>query len=188
MIPPLKPSGVLPPFLHPDGPGAASYLMAPYDVTLLELVTRFAQSPERIEILKGLLNYRKQLKSIGITNGFQWIDGSFVEDCERLRSRPPKDVDLVTFAYRPQSHTDDMLWVALFDENMHLFDNQQCKDTYHCDAFYVDLHVMPELIVDYSRYWFGLFSHQRETYLWKGCLRIELAENEDPLIDALGVL
>jgi hypothetical protein len=65
------------------------------------LVQRFAASRERLDILRGLLEYRAALGAIGIVQGFQWLDGSFVEDVEVTKGRPPSDIDVVTLAYRP---------------------------------------------------------------------------------------
>lgn len=53
------------------------------------LVKRFATSAERIEILLVLIAYRTELRSLGFLDGFQWIDGSFVEQIEITRNRPP---------------------------------------------------------------------------------------------------
>ena len=37
--------------------------------------------------------YRAALRAVGFDRGFQWLDGSFVED------RVPKDLDVVSFTY-----------------------------------------------------------------------------------------
>ena len=136
------------------------------------LVKRFATSPERIEILMGLIGYREKLRSLGLQDGFQWIDGSFVEQVELTRSRPPADVDVVTFARRP-AITDEE-WVNLAQANVQLFDQTAVKTQFKCDAYFVDLGINPALIVSDTRYWFGLFSHQRDTSLWKGMLAVPL--------------
>jgi len=70
VIPELNQSGVLPPFIPEQGPTDPAG-MAPYRSTITEFVSRYAQSPERIIILKGLLEYRRKLKAIGITQDFQ---------------------------------------------------------------------------------------------------------------------
>lgn len=186
MIPNFKSSGILPPFIdNPNGPSDGNQ-MAPYKTSLVEFIGQFSISPERNAILKGFLAYRKQLKALGITKGFQWVDGSFVEDCEKNRSRPPKDVDFVTFAYRPPQIIDEQKWKAFVESNISFFgDNDGIKKLYFSDAYYVDLNAAPHLIVDYTRYWFGLFSHQRETYVWKGCLQINLCEDEDSVLTLL---
>lgn len=77
-------------------PGLGTHVMTPYRCTLLELVQKYATSPERISILKGYCDFRTALISNGIT-GFQWADGSFVENVESQRGRPPGDIGVVTF-------------------------------------------------------------------------------------------
>jgi len=44
--------------------------------------------------------YRAALRDLGL-NGVQWINGSFCEDVERTRGRPPGDIDLVSLIVRP---------------------------------------------------------------------------------------
>jgi hypothetical protein len=34
-------------------------------------------------------------------------------------------------------------------------------------------------VVDDTRYWLGLFSHQRDTLLWKGILKVAMADDND---------
>lgn len=182
MIPELNQSGVLPPFMPDQGPSDPAG-MSPYRSTIDEFVYRYAQSPERITILKGLLKYRKKLRDMGITEGFQWVDGSFVENVEVNRGRPPNDIDVVTFALRPtQDHEE---WRSLVYGNREFFDPGLCKKAYCCDAYYVDLNIPPMQIVSNTRYWFGLFSHQRESYLWKGMIEIPIQCADD---EALRIL
>jgi len=70
---------------------------SPYVVGLLDVVERFATTPERIRILDGLLRFRADLHQTGIVSGFQWLDGSFMEQVEILEHRPPRDLDVVNF-------------------------------------------------------------------------------------------
>lgn len=162
--------------------------MAPYKAELIEVVQRFATSPERIRILQGLLNFRQRLRDVDIIEGFQWIDGSFVENCERHRSRPPSDVDLVTFAERPRAYQDAPAWNSFVKDNVDLFDRNKLKQDYCCDAFYEDLGLPSRIVVSRSRYWFGLFSHQRVTYIWKGLLEIPLQADDEQASLLLGGL
>ncbi len=74
---------------------------SPYVVTAGELVQRFAINASRCVILDGLLRYRAELRELGFVGGFQWLDGSFVEDVEAREDRAPKDIDVVTFAHPP---------------------------------------------------------------------------------------
>jgi len=171
VIPELNQSGVLPPFIPEQGPTDPAS-MAPYRSTITEFVCRFARSPERMTILRGLLEYRRKLKGIGITEGFQWIDGSFVENVELNRGRPPSDIDIVTFAMRPTTDLEE--WKGIVNDNKELFLPNESKKKFLCDAYFVDLNTHPIHVVSHTRYWFGLFSHQRESYLWKGMIEIPI--------------
>lgn len=135
----------------------------------------FAHSAEREALLLGLLDYRAALHAAGIVDGFQYIDGSFTEDCERLRGRPPRDIDVVTFAALPCAPADRR---AFLMNHAALFNPAQTKADYHCDAYFVDLQKPPRLLVSDSAYWSGLFSHQRVTALWKGMVQIPLASDD----------
>lgn len=182
MIPELNQSGVLPPFIPEQGPTDPAG-MAPYKTTISEFVRRYSHSPERITILRGLLEYRKKLREIGISNGIQWLDGSFVENVEANRGRPPADVDIVTFALRPTNDLEH--WKKLVNGNKDLFLPQDAKKKYHCDAYFVDLNTHPIHVVSSTRYWFGLFSHQRESYLWKGMVEIPIECSDDEAFEIL---
>lgn len=84
---------------------------APYAVSLSDFVMRFSTSAERIEILEGFLKYRAALHAVGLIAGFQWVDGSFVENVEICprRRRSPHDVDVVTFYEMPVGATQSSL-------------------------------------------------------------------------------
>ena len=172
MIPAFNISNVLPPFCGDDPTSSSN--VSPYEVSMSDLVNRFGTTPQRIEILKGLIKYRARLAELNITSGFQLIDGSFVENCEALRGRAPSDVDIVTFAYRPEGQLQNIV-----QNNLDIFDPNQSKITFKCDAYFVDLNKAPDLIATDSFYWFGLFSHQRATSLWKGMLKIPLISDDD---------
>ena len=88
--------GILPPFTGDPTDGAT---MSPFKVTVHEFVASFALTHERAQILEGLLEFRRRIHGFGITCGLQWIDGSFVEMNDAVR--PPRDVDVVTFFFRP---------------------------------------------------------------------------------------
>lgn len=184
MIPNHNQAGVLPPFLPGSSPHEAN-AMAPYRVSLLEIAKKFATSGERTKILRGLIAYRDELRRVGICSGFQWIDGSFVEDCERVRGRSPQDIDLITFSYRPEAYSDDDQWRELIYSRHDLFHPECSKKSFSCDAYFVDLAINPILIVTHTRYWFGLFSHQRDTSQWKGMLEIPITPNDIDVEDFL---
>ena len=176
-IPNFTISGVLPPFLGPTATDPA--LMSPYATSLTRVANKLCPSNERKVIFRGLLQYRQALAAIGFISGFQWLSGSFLEDIETIESRPPNDIDLITFVHRPAAALDDAALQALMAANLGLFVPTQTKATYHCDAYFVDMDIpMPENIVNQTRYWFGLFAHRR-TGIWKGLLQIPLAVTQD---------
>ncbi|MFY8322352.1 DUF6932 family protein [Pseudomonas aeruginosa] len=178
VIPALNQSGVLPPFIQEFGP-TSSAAMAPYGTSMAAVASRFTSTPERKAIFEGLLNFREQLRQAGLVEGFQWLAGSYLEDCERYRGRPPKDVDIVTFARRPTGMEEMTAWQGFVQQNMHVFDKRLIKDTHMCDSYHVDLSLPTEAIVSSTRFWFGLFSHQRDTYLWKGILAVPLIDDDE---------
>lgn len=173
-IPSLNLSQVLPPYIGADATDRDG--MSPFEASMSELVNRFATSAERAQILEGLLNYREALNSIGIVDGFQWIAGSFCENVEAIRGRPPGDVDVVTFAYRHIA--DDAQWFAFFLSNQPVFDPIETKHRFKSDAYYIDLGKPADIVVDDTAYFGGLFSHQRNSHLWKGMIKIPLASDD----------
>ena len=173
MIPLFNLSRVLPPFIGASATDRDG--LSPFETTLEEVINRFATSDERARILEGLLAYRGALQQAGIVNGFQWIAGSFCEDVETIRGRPPGDVDVVTFAYRP---VPDDQWPAYFYLHQQLFNPAWIKQHFKSDAYYIDLGKDADLIAEDATYWCGLFSHQRNSHLWKGMLKIPLASDD----------
>lgn len=178
MFPPFNLSGVIPPFkttpTDPDG--------SPYRTDLCTLVEQLGTSDERRRILAGLLGYRAALRTLGVTAGFQLIDGSFTEDCERQRGRPPSDIDLVTYAYLPVPPSAVPGFLTAYPN---LFQPSLSKHWFHCDAYFVDLAKSAELVLDDTFYWYGLFSHQKITATWKGMLRIPLLADDEQALQLL---
>lgn len=187
MIPAFEPSGVLPPFLGARPGRSPDH--APYRTSSLEIVNQLGTSLERLTILEGFLDYRRRLGDLGIVRGFQWIDGSFVEDCEMRRGRPPKDMDLVTFFRRPDAVRDDVAWGAFIASHTEALDDlfipDRAKALCQCDGYPVELDTDVEAVVAQTHFWFGLFSHSREDREWKGILQVEL---HDPQSDAAAAL
>lgn len=175
-IPPLTIDGLLPPFLG-TMPGLQFHLASPYEATVAEVVNRFATTPERKCILAGWLQYRQAMRAIGIRRGAQWLDGSFMEDKERLRGSPPDDLDLVFFFYRPSTHPTTPLFQALAAANQALFHQPTIKAAYHVHAFHVDMNSNPEDIVKLTTYYLGLFSHTRGS-VWKGLIQVRQEDEQ----------
>jgi hypothetical protein len=138
---------VLPPHL---GVGGAISTLSPYACTTLELCQRFATTAARKQILQGFLDLRAALAALGV-QGFQWLDGSFVEDIEAQEGRDPKDMDVVTFVANPAAPA--ALVAAVMAGNPNLWNRPHVKATYHIDHFSLPLGSHPVQIVEHTRYW-----------------------------------
>jgi hypothetical protein len=162
--------------------------MAPYDATMSEVAIHLCTSAPRVKLFKGLLQLRAELRALGIEFANQWLDGSFCEDVETTRRKPPGDIDVLTLLIRPKSAQDDASWAALWAANQHVFDSKQAKANFGCEAFYVDAGYPAWFVADQVTYWFGLFTHQRISYLWKGMLQVSLASDDaeaEAVVDGL---
>ena len=168
-IPPYTPEGVLPP--HVGNPASSRQDLSPYHVTIVDVCQRWRSSPERRDILNGLLQLRGALRANGIIDGFQWLDGSFVEHSESTRGLPPNDIDVVTFFVPPPAILPGGAATLSIIQN-----RGATKTNYRVDHILVSLGQYPALLVDETRYWTGLFSHRKSDDLWKGMLRIELGD------------
>lgn len=120
-------NGLLPPFL--DSP-ASEQGRSPYRVRLTDFVLRFGDTGTRRSLLSGLLDYRAALHTSGVHVGFQWVNGSFVEETSHTR-REPRDIDVVTFFHLPEGQTQ-LQWA---NENPTLISPQASKQQYGVDAF-----------------------------------------------------
>ncbi len=165
-IPFFDHNNVIPPHL---GDPSKPTDLSPYQCTTLELCERFATSKQRIIILKGLIEFRNQLNNNGIINGFQWLDGSFVENIEISEKRAPNDLDLVTFYLGITMENQTKLLKALPE----FINPEISKSKYKLDHYPVDFGYNPMVTVESTRYWIQLFSHNR-LGIWKGMLRLDL--------------
>lgn len=178
----------MPPFLgpSPSAPGGNT----PYRTTMLEIAQRFCTSPVRVKILDGLIRYRKDLLAAGITEAVQWINGSYVEDIETsVRARPPKDIDVVTLYLRPVPlRTNPVAWTAFVHANLPLFSPAHIQTKYGCDGGTIDVGLPAYQITRQITYWFGLFTHQRVSFLWKGMLQVDIAADDDDALKYMAAL
>jgi hypothetical protein len=153
---------------------------------LLEVIRRFASSKERQTILRGLLKYRRALGRAGFTHGFQWLDGSFVENVEQLRERPPADLDVVTFV-ELGGPTNQRRLLTLHPE---LFVPAQAKEQFHVDGYFVDLGTARgQELVRRITYWYSMWAHRRDDLRWKGFVEVALGSADEDeaarLLDSL---
>ena len=129
---------------------------SPYPATTLELCTSFGTTPERRVILKGFLKMRAALRQLEIVNGFQWVDGHFLED-DRHKKKAPDHIQVVTFC-RPSPHLEDPQYADLAGT---IRNRKKTREQYRVDHMPVLLTLPPEKMIDYTRFWCNLLSHQR---------------------------
>lgn len=178
VIPGWNASGVIPP-VSSTAPTSAE--RSPYVVSLTEFILRFASSTKRKQILSGFLHYRSRLHAAGLTAGFQWLDGSFLESIETTEGRDPSDLDVVTFYSLPVGQTQQQVRARAPDA-FPSTDGERAsfKKTFFVDPYVVSLGLRPQLLVQNSTYWYSMWSHRRDAS-WKGYLQIDLAPTDDAL-------
>jgi hypothetical protein len=174
-IPNWNSLGVLPPINQADP--TSTFDRSPYPVLLSDIISRFATTTDRQAVLAGFLAFRTALHAVGLTSGFQWINGSFTEDIENIGGRAPHDIDVVTFYRLPPGKTQQDILTA----QPQLFAPKHTKIDYQVDAYFVLLDGnSPEPLVGQSAYWYSLWSHKRDGQ-WKGYLAIDLSSADDPV-------
>lgn len=146
---------------------------APWKADLVEVVERFGTSRARRDILDGFLRFRAKLRGYGYV-GFQWLDGSFLD----VLPREPRDIDVVTFlVMAPRLPSDSPL---LQDPDFRsVMISTEAKKAYRVDAHVVDLAQDVIETVTLTSYWYGLFSHQRDTNRWRGLVQVPLGPDVD---------
>jgi hypothetical protein len=172
IIPEWTAQGCLPP-VNPYNPTGTD--RSPYKVGLVDLVLHFSTSERRSAILHGFLRFRQRLHSLGLTRGFQWLDGSFMEHVETLDNRSPNDLDVVTFAHLPEGVTQ----ATILQQEPTLFNPKHSKTEFLVDSYLEQLNDAPaEYLVNKSRYWYSVWSHRRSGQ-WKGYLEVDLNPQQD---------
>lgn len=174
--------GLIPPFVGK----ATDFDRSPYFVSLLEFVDFFTTGRrefdilKRITLLKNFMEYRKMLHSSGLTSGFQWVNGSFVTNKEEIKKEAPNDIDVVTIFILGSGISQQ----SFAYQYPYLFDNEAIKNGLHIDSHYLVLeqsNVNLESLIEQINYWNNLWSHQRDTLLWKGYIRLDLSPDQDDL-------
>lgn len=169
LIPDWNISAVLPP-IRPGATGSSPD-RSPYVVQLADVVARFGTSAERLEILKGLVAYRRELTKRGVVSGFQWLNGSFMEHKEILAGSAPVDVDVVTFFHLPDGLTQTDFAPKVID----LFTPTETKRIYHVDGYpFVLGEKLERPNVKQLSYWYSMWSHRRSG-IWKGFVQVDLS-------------
>ena len=178
-IPPFNSHGVLPPYRGElkasNGSTRQLSTTSPYAATTRELADRFATTPERRTILRGFLEMRALMHRLQLVEGFQWVDGPFLEDDRCRNGRAPDHIQVVTF-FHPSPLYDDPDYFAHFAP---LKNARVTREKFCVDHGVVNLNWNPMEIIDWTRHWSALFSHQADTGIWKGMLCISLHTLEE---------
>ena len=157
-----------------------SRIRSPYRVSLLDFVQRFGFTGERRRLLRAFLSYRGRLHSSGIVAGFQWVDGSFVEDVERTREKDPGDIDVVNFMHVPGVGGEEQF----YEQHRDLFDRFTLRHDYDVDAYNVAMDPLEPATVDFAInnavYWYSVWSHTEDS-TWKGYIQLSLDVADDGL-------
>ena len=172
----FNPAGVIPPVLDPNG---VDRNRSPYKLKIDDFVKMFSYTPERVLILENFLEYRRELYKVGITSGFQWLDGSFTTDVEVTDLRPPSDIDVVTFFHLPVGESQ----ASFLPKTNGLLDTNITKPKFMVDVYPVVLggEITQHFIKDIT-YWYSMWSHRKSDNMWKGFIEVELSPLEDQLV------
>lgn len=173
-IPDWNEAGILPPISVSSPTGSDR---SPYQVSTVELVQKYSFNQRRVNILKGFLEFRSRLYAIGMVSGFQWVDGSFTENIELTESRPPNDIDVVTFFDIPDGQDQ----FSLMNKDINLFLPELAewrKNLFMVDSYWQPLSTTPEKLVERTVYWYSMWAHKRDLS-WKGFLQIPLSNDDD---------
>ncbi len=169
-IPSWTASGVLPPV---DLVAPTSAERAPYPVQLVQIIDRYSTSVPRRNILQGLLQYRAALHANGYRSGFQWLDGSFLENIELIDGRAPRDVDVVSFVDDPVPNATPNA------AELRALDHDDAKADFAVDSYIIEVQQLsPRELSLQSAYWYSMWAHRRD-FTWKGFLQIDLDSAED---------
>lgn len=169
-IPSWTANGVLPPI---DLVAPTSAERAPYPVELVEIIDRYSTSASRCAILQGLLLYRAALHANGYQSGFQWLDGSFMENIELIAGRAPRDVDVVSFVEDPLPNATPNA------AELRALNHDDAKADFAVDSYIIELQQLsPRELSLQSAYWYSMWAHRRD-FTWKGFLQIDLDPTED---------
>lgn len=186
-IPSFNSNGLLPPVA---GINPAGMERSPYIVTMTELVHAFGTTPRRKQLLRNLIAYRNLISSGGFTTGLQFIDGSFVEDIEKHSHREPRDIDVFSLLNLPAQYANSpSLWhqggYQFWEEEIQ--NQPKNKGRFELDTYAALVEEFPLLgLLKNVLYWYSLFSHQRDTFAWKGFVAVLLDPAQDA--DALTLL
>lgn len=167
-IPDFDHNNVLPPFIN-GRPGIPAN-HSPYVCSILEFCTKFATSEVRIQLLNKFVEFRIKIHEVGITNGFQWVDGSFLENKEKALDQSPNDIDVATFFQVTSPNTEAKVQSS-FPE---FVDRKLAKDNFRLDHLLLHItSLSPYDLIRNTNFISKLFSYSRRG-VYKGMVEIHL--------------
>ena len=173
-IPDLK-CGVLPPHNGSRNGGTVSQAdLSPFRATTLELCQKFGTTPERRNILRGYLQMRARLSDLQVVDGFQWVDGHFLEDYEKRTRKSPEHIRVVTFC-RTSPLIADPNYARLFEP---LKTISATRAAFNVDHNLIPLTWPAQDIIEATRFYSAMLSHS-DNGVWKGYVRINLNTPQD---------
>lgn len=173
-IPVLR-NGVLPPHHGSQNGGPVKQAdLSPFPATTLELCQRFSDTPERRAILRGYLQFRQRLTDLQVVDGFQWVDGHFLEDYEKRTRKSPDHIHVVTFC-QTSPQLADPNYSRLFAP---LRSRQATRSEFFVEHMLIPLHWPKHDIIEATRFQSAMLSHSDEG-VWKGYVRIGLNTPDD---------
>ncbi|HFK7184586.1 TPA: hypothetical protein ACG0BA_000174 [Serratia odorifera] len=166
-IPLWNSMGIIPPIDESD---PISLARSPYELDIVRFVRFFAITQARVKILRGFLDFRNELTSVGLVDGFQWVDGSFTENVELIERRAPNDVDVVTFFNFQPGDNDNIV----HSRNPNIFNQKLVKKQYLVDSYFEGLQAPGASLVARTVYWYSMWAHKRDLS-WKGFIQLPLS-------------
>lgn len=147
---------------------------SPYAVDVLGLVKRFGHTDRRRALLRKFFAFRGELRDCGWHSGFQWLNGSFLEDVERVgHGREPGDIDVVSFLYYSE--------VFDFEKARHLASSdghEDVKARFWIDSYVVNLNGPVDVVLCWAMYWQSLWGHRKLDRMEKGFVRVSIGDDD----------
>ena len=147
---------------------------SPYKVDVRRLVERFGHTDRRRALLRNFFAFRGEVRDCGWYNGFQWLNGSFLEDVERVgEGREPGDIDVVSFLYDSEVRDPDKARRLASAVGHH-----DVKARLWVDSYVVNLDGPVELVLDAATYWQSIWGHRKGDRVEKGFVRVSMGDDD----------
>jgi hypothetical protein len=112
---------------------------------------------------------RARLSDLQIVDGFQWVDGHFLEAYEKRTRKPPENIRVVTFCI-PSPMVTDPNYARLAEP---LKKGRATRAAFHVDHSLIPLNWPAQDIIEATRFQSAILSHS-DNGVWKGYVRINL--------------